>query len=338
MRKQIVAWVVVCLLMSIAIGGCASMQTVKVPETPKYPDRPITVIVPFSAGSGLDLIGRALEKYAPKYLGQPLAVINKPGAAGTLGFNELVAANPDGYTIGISSVEIILNPLYGSTKYQYSTALTPLARVATSVSMLVSLTDQPWSNLTELIAYDKQHPDQLKFGHPGIGSLSHIVGEAFVKRSDATIKQVPFQGGGEVVAALLGGHIQTAVVNPVLVKEYIKNGSIRVLAVSGEERLQDPVFAQAPTFKEQGIDVVFNTWFGVAAPKELPPTVKTKLTEGLKSMITDPEFKKNIENMGLQLNYLDPKETEKQWIVDGQKLTKTVHETGILDRIKSQKQ
>lgn len=144
MGKKTFVWLVAALLIGmIIIGGCTSMQTAKVPDTPKYPDRPITVIVPFSAGGASDIVARALEKNAIKYIGQPLAVVNKPGGGGAVGWNELAASNPDGYTIGITGVEIILHPLYGPTKYNYLTALEPIAQVSNASWVMVVRADQP---------------------------------------------------------------------------------------------------------------------------------------------------------------------------------------------------
>ncbi len=339
MGKKTFVWLVAALLIGmIIIGGCTSMQTAKVPDTPKYPDRPITVIVPFSAGSGPDLIARLLEKAAMQHLGQPLVVVNKPGGAGSLGFNELVAAAPDGYTIGISSVELILNPLYGSSKYNYLSALEPLAQATSSISVLVIQANQPWNNVKDVIDYSETNSEKLKFGHQGIGSFSHIVGETFSVAAGSHLEQVPFRGGGETIAALLGGHIQIAFVSPAMAKEHLKNGTLRALAVSDNQRLNDPVFAQVPTFKEQGYDIVFNSWFGIASPKELPPQIKNKLAEGLKSIIATPEFQKSVEAMGYQLDFAGPKEATAKWQDDSKKLTKTVRDTGILELIKTQKQ
>lgn len=314
------------------------MQTAKLPAATKYPDRPVTIIVPFSAGSAIDLVARGLEKVSAKHLGQPLVVVNKPGSTGSLGLNEVASSNPDGYTIGLSGVEVILNPLFGATKFNYPTALEPLAQVTTTPWLIVVLANQPWNDIQDLAEYGKQNPGQVKFGHQGIGSLSHIAGETFAKATQRSMEQVPFRGGSETVAALLGGHIQVAIVSPALIREYVKNGTVKVLAITDEKRLADPLFADVPTCKEQGVDMIFNIWFAISAPKEIPADVRTKLADGLKAMIADPEFKKSVDNMGLQLQYLGPKETAEQWQIDGQKLTKTVKETGILELIKAQKQ
>jgi tripartite-type tricarboxylate transporter receptor subunit TctC len=302
-----------------------------------YPTKPITVIVPFSAGGGLDLVARTMEKNALKYLGQPLVVVNKPGGAGTLGWNELVNANPDGYTLGISAVDVLIQPLYGTTKYHYPSALEPIAQVTTLPFLMVVPSDQPWQDINSLISYAKQHPGQLKFGHAGIGSPAHILGETFAKTANISLEQVPFHGGNDITISLLGSHIQIGFVPPLTVKEQIKAGTLRALATTGEQRLTDPDLAQIPTFKEQGFDIVLTNWYGVVAPKELPPEIKTKLEEGFKTMIADPEFKANIENLGLQVEYLNSDDSKEKWISDGDKLAKTIRETGILEQIEAQK-
>lgn len=336
-------WRKICagfLLVSMGLlAGCGSMATkpATTNSAGKYPEKPITVIVPFSAGGVFDMIARAMEKKAPQYLGQPLVVVNKPGGTGSIGWNELAASNPDGYTIGIVGMEILINPLYGPTKYNYSTALAPIGQVSAYAQVLAVQADQPWDNLNALIEYCKENPGQVKFGHSGIGSLSHIIGETFAKTAGVSIEQVPFRGASESTAALLGGHIQLLVVNPTQIKEFVKSGKVKLLAVSSENRVSEEILSQVPTFKEQGFNVVIGGWHGVAIPKEVPPEIKMKLAEGLKAIINDPDFKRNMEDIGLPLAYLNPLDTEAVWLADQQKYTKIIQETGILDKIREQK-
>lgn len=337
MGKKNWIFIVSSLFILILIGGCSDISNKTTTAKRQYPDKPITVIVPFSVGGGLDLTARSLEKLAPKYLGQPLVVVNKPGGAGAIGWNELSGANPDGYTIGITGTDLLLLPAYGPTKYNYPTALAPIVQVASLPMVMAVQADQSWQTVDDLIEFAKKHPGKLKFGHGGVGSFPHLLGEMFAKTADITIEQVPFSGAGEVTAALLGGHVQIAFVNPMVVKEHVKNGTIKVLAVTSEQRMTDPVFTQVPTFKEQGLDVVLNNWYGVAVPKETPVEITNKLAEGFKAIIMDPEFIKNMKNVGLQVEYLGPKESELKWLSDGQKLTKILKETDILDKIKAQK-
>ncbi|MCC5467336.1 tripartite tricarboxylate transporter substrate binding protein [Pelosinus baikalensis] len=309
-------------------------KTIMAPNN--FAEKPITVIVPFSVGGGFDLLARAMEKEAPKYFGQSLVIINKPGGAGAIGWNELVCSNPDGYTLGITGTDLLLLPLYGQTKYQYLTALDPIAQISYSPFVMLVQSDE-WQNIDELIEYAKEHPGQIKFGHGGLGSMAHVVGEAFAKSAGINIEQVAFNGTSEATVALLGRHVQIAIMPPISVREQIKSGTVRALAVSSEKRLTDPVLAHIPTFKEQGLDVVFNTRHGIAAPKELPPEVKTKLTEGFKALISDSEFKSSMDSLGVEIEYLGSKESQNKWLEDNVKLTKIVQETGILDRVKDQK-
>jgi Uncharacterized protein conserved in bacteria len=261
-----------------------------------------------------------------------------PGGAATIGMNELAAAKPDGYTIGVVSMTAILQPLYGQTRYHYPTALEPLVNVVSSPVVLASLTESPWKNMSELVSYAKQHPGEIKYGHSGLGTAVHITGEMIARETGIHIVQVPFRGASECMAALLGKHIQLMFVyNPAVLKEYVENGTIRILGVSDETRLTIPGFENIPTFKEQGIDVAFNFWTGIAAPKGLPPGEKDKLEAGLKEMVNDPELKKSMEDLGMTVRYMGPDEFSTRWIEDNTKLTKIVKETGIAELIAAQK-
>jgi tripartite-type tricarboxylate transporter receptor subunit TctC len=335
--KMNAVWVTCLLFVTMITVGCGSVQNKSASAPEKYPVRPITILVPFSAGSPVDLMARAFEKKAVQHLGQPLVVVNKPGGGGTISWNELAGAKPDGYTIGVTSMGVILQPLYGPTKYHYPTALEPLTRVGTTPVVLAVRADQPWQTLEDLVSYAKQHPGAVKYGHQGLGTITHVTGETFAKEAGIVIDQVPFSGTPEGIAATLGGHIHLLFTLSAGTQEYVKSGKIRVLAVGGEKRLTEPEFAQVPTFREQGLDITFSTWQGVAAPKGLPEHVRNKLAEGLKGIINDPAFIKDMEGMGLAVEYLGPQESLNKLISDNTKLSKIVQETGIAERIASQK-
>ena len=336
-KKQPAILLTLLLVISIMIGGCGDMQTKETAKQSKYPDKPINMIVAFSVGGGADLVARELEKTATKHLGQPLVVINKPGGAGTIGWNELAAATPDGYTLGIVSKDMLLQPLYGETKYHYPTALEPIVQISSQNFLLAVQADKPWKTLDDLIKYAKDHPGQLKYSHGGIGSSNHIIGEMLNNAAKIKIQQVPFRGGGEIVSALLGGHVHIAIIGPAQLKEHVKSGALRVLASSGTKRFTDPIFSDVPTFVEQNIDVTYDVWHGVGVPKGLPIDVKNRLVIGLKDMITSPDFKNSQEKLGLQVDFLDSQAAAAKWLAEEQKLGKVVQETGIVDSIKSQK-
>jgi tripartite-type tricarboxylate transporter receptor subunit TctC len=331
--------VALLLVLTTIIGGCGGMQNTSTDaHQNKYPSRPVTLMVQYSAGGSADFLARSMEKIARQYLGQPLVIVNKPGGGGTIAWNELAESKPDGYTLGMTGTGVILQPLYGPTRYKYSTALEPIAQIAITPVIVAVRTDSPWKTIEDVVAYAKQHPGELKFGHSGLGSGTHIVGEMFAKEAEIQIEQVPFQGASEAVTAALGGHVQLLFASsPSDIKEFVKSGKLRALAIPEEKRLTQPEFADVPTFKEKGFNVVFTVWQGIAAPKELPEDVKNKLAQGFKEIVTTPEFIENMENMGMTVEYLDPKESTEKWISDSIRLTKIVQETGIAERIAAQK-
>lgn len=333
MKKRSLIFLTLGLLITgITISGCAITS-----ENNKYPNKPINLIVPATAGGGTDLQARALEKLAPKYLNQNFVILNKPGGSSTIGLNELVTSPPDGYTIGLSLLNLTLQPLYGETKYHYPTALEPIIQISATPSILVVNANQPWSTLDDLIAYCKQHPTEIKFGHAGIGDSSHIIGEIFAKKANISINQVPFRGASESLSALLGNHVQFIIASPGALTEQIKNGNLKALAVSGEKHLSNPVLSNIPTFQELGFDIILENWYGIAAPKEIDTTTKNKLVDALTKMINDPDFKTNIEQLGMEVSYLNSEDSKKKWISDTEKLSKMLNETDIIEQIQAQK-
>lgn len=341
MRKTLLILLTTCLfVLLIKLGGHDDVGIMTVDTFKDYPNKPITVIVGFGPGGGSDLLARAMEKVAPKYLGQPLVVLNKPGGAGAIGWNELVNSPPDGYTIGITTPELLLLPMYAQNDqegYRYSTALKPIAQISTLPYVMVVSADKQWQTIDELIKYAKEHPGKLKFGHSGIGSMPHIIGETLKQAANIDIEQVPFKSGNETLAALLGGHIDIAFMNTLTPRNHIINGTIRALAVPTNHRLSDPVLAHIPTFKEQGLDIEFNSWYGIATPKEISPNIAKKLAEGFKLMVSDPELKNDMDALGVEIEYLNSEESLDKWISDNKKLGNILRETGILEQIKRSK-
>lgn len=321
----------VFLLAATAVGGCGTLAATPKTEAADYPTHEIKFIVPFDAGGGSDLHARALQKVAAKYLGHSMVIINKPGGGANIGLHEIAKSAPDGYTIGLSVPEVIFHSVYGTAKYHYLTALDPLAQLVSSPFLLVVNAESPWNTIEDMIQYAKSTP--LKFAHGGIGSASHVIGEAFTKATDIKSLQVPFRGGGEKTTMLLGKHVDVVLINLSPVKEHIKAGKLKVLAITGSKRLEDPAFSNIPTLKELGIDVEYNDWYGIVAPKPLPPEIKTKLSADLKKMILDPEFKAAVEKLGTHLDYLSPEESQEKWIQDAKRLKKIVAETGIAEQI-----
>ena len=304
---------------------------------PKFPVKPISLIVPYSPGGSSDMVARALSKVSQKYIGQTFMILNKPGAAGTLGLNALADSRPDGYAMGITNSGMILQPLVGQTRYNYATDLQPIAQAGYIPFVFAVKTDAPWKDLDEFTKYAKDHPGAIKYGHTGIGNTAHTAPEHYAKLANIKIDPIPFDGGAPLIAALLGGHIQAIMNNPVDLKQHLIAGKIRVLAVADEKRIEDPLLKDVPTFKEKGYPVNAMLWQGVGAPKGLPEDVKRILSDGFKAMVNDPETQKAIVDMGLVFEYLGPEEFGRKWVTQQEALKKILIETGIMDIIKSQR-
>lgn len=324
------------LLVSMLMVGCG-MQTKPTATPDSYPTKPITVIVPYSAGGSGDLMCRAIEKAASKRLGQPLVVTNIPGGAATIGWNELAGAKPDGLTIGYVATAALLQPMYNQTRYHYPSALDPLVQVTSAPLVALVSADQPWAQLDDFIAYAKANPGAIKFGHAGLGSGTHVAGELFAQVTKTELVQVPFRGEGESIGALLGGHIQLIFISPPIAKEYYKSGKVKVLGVSGDQRLDDSDFQKVPTLKEQGVDMVFSLWHGIAAPKGLPADIKAKLTNGLQDIIQAPQFHQQMSDLGMPVEFLGSTDFSNKWRSENTRLEKIIKDTGIAARIAAQK-
>jgi tripartite-type tricarboxylate transporter receptor subunit TctC len=303
-----------------------------------YPERPIKVIVPFAAGGSTDLIGRIVAKAAEEKLGKPLVIENKPGAGTMIGLNELAGAKPDGYTIGMVTSTLVLQPLYGNTRYDYPNALQALAQVAVTPPILATSAQSEWKSLKDLLDYAKANPKKVKYGITGVGNSSHIGPAQLARAAGIEIEPVTFDGGGPLMTALLGGHIAAAAGSPVDYKGQIEAGKLRALVSFGPERSSDPLLKEVPTAKELGYEAEIVSWTGVAGPKGLNPDIVKKLSDAFVAAMADPGVKAQIEKLGSDPVGMDASSFAQRWSSETAKLKQVVTETGILELVKSQKQ
>lgn len=292
-----------------------------------YPAKPVHVIVPMAAGGPSDLTARSMEKLSSKYLGQALVIENKTGAGGVLGYNEIVSAAADGYTLGLAATNMILQPLYGGTEYTYCEEFYPVAQAVSNPIAVAVLSDSPIQTLEDLMAYTNEHPGELKYAYTNVGSLPHVASAMFVSTTDVQMEAVPFQGGSDSMTAFLGNNVQVCFTQISELKGHAANNAVRILAVATEERLEN--FPDIPTFKEKGIDIVSATWFGIVAPKNIPEEVKGKVVESFKEIINDPEFIKTAEDLGYIVDYLGPDELAAKWETEQAVYKDIIEKSGI---------
>lgn len=293
--------------------------------------------MPFAPGGAADLVARSMERMAMKHFGKAFITTNMPGSGGVLGLDTLASAEPDGYTIGIVNTSALLQSEYSPTKYDYPTALQPLVQIMSTPVAIVTLANNPWQNINEFIAYAKTHPGEIKYAHPGLGTSPHITGEMFARAAGIDIGHVPYMGDSETLAALLGEHVKVMFVPPFVVKEFVKIGRVKVLAVASEQRMTDPLFKDIPTFREHGLEVVYNAWLGIAIPKRMDKAIQDKLTAVLIDMVNDPEYKEQMEKLEMQIDFLGPDEFLDKWMHERERLCNFVKVTGIAEAVRQQR-
>jgi tripartite-type tricarboxylate transporter receptor subunit TctC len=267
-----------------------------------YPDKPITFICPWPAGGTADVSMRALCMAAAKQLGQTIVVENKTGASGMLGLKALASARPDGYTIGQIPISVTRFAQLGSVQLDPLKDLTYLARTSGQTFGIVVRSDSPWKTLKEFVTAAKAKPGGVTYGSAGIAGATHVGMEEFALAAGIQLNHIPYKGGAPALQDLLGGQID-ALADSSSWAPHVQSGKLRLLATWGEKRTKD--FADAPTLKELGYDVVVDAPNGVGAPKGLDPAIEKRLREAFKVAAASPEFTAACDKIDAPLMYLD---------------------------------
>lgn len=262
-----------------------------------YPEKPVTLIVIFSAGGANDIVARAAAESMKKHFPRPIAVVNRPGAVGTIGTSEIVRARADGYTIGLSTrPALTMQPHRTKLPYNTPDDYTPIILLGRQPFILAVNKDAPWAGIKEFVQDARANPGKLRVTGTGIGSVHWFLIEELKARAQVNLTHVPQGGGGEMVAALLGKHFEAAVLTPSEALPQVRAGRLRVLGVFEEKR--NPLFPDAATFLETGLEIAGDTYAVIIAPKELPAEIATTLYEAFKKVTEDPAFVKSLEAQG----------------------------------------
>ncbi|MBX3519210.1 MAG: tripartite tricarboxylate transporter substrate binding protein [Xanthobacteraceae bacterium] len=268
------------------------------PANAQYPDKPITLIVPWAPGGSTDQTARVLAKAAENYLGQPIIVVNRPGASTTIGMAELAKAAPDGYTIGTLSSTGYLVKLQGrQLSFDPIEDFSYISYYGDNLIGIAVLTDSPYKTLKELVAFGKANPGKLKYGTAGVGTTQHLTIEALQRDSGAKFVHVPQQGSAASAPALLGGHVdfimETSVWAP-----FIESKQMRLLAVSATKR--SDVYPDVPTFGELGFKSLRSVQ-AIIAPKGLPEEIRVKLEIAFRKALSDKAFQATMQKLAMQV-------------------------------------
>lgn len=266
---------------------------------PAYPSRAIELVVPYTAGGTSDLIGRIVAKALSERLKTPVVVMNRAGAAGTLGMKVLANSPADGYMLGIGgTTNLAIAPLLMTpTPYDAVRDFTPLVMAARAPFILVASPQATFRSLEELVAFGKANPGKLNYGSSGVGSSHHLATELFARNTGFRATHIPFKGGAENVAQLMSGTVDFMFESSSSILPQIRGGKVRGLAVTGEERL--PELPDVRTAKEAGVkDFVVESTVGVVAPARLPAPVLKALSNALREVMSDPVVRDAIDRTG----------------------------------------
>jgi len=273
-----------------------------------YPSRPIRVVVPFTPGTGMDIIARNVGPKLSERLRQPVVIDNRPGASGNLGAELVTKAAPDGYTMMVSGDPLVVSPhLYRNVPYNPLTDFAPISLAAYGTLMLVANPGTKFNSVADLISQAKANPGKITYGSPGIGTPHHMSMELFKDLTGTNLLHVPYKGSAGAVTDTLGGQINMMFMPIHVAMPFVKAGRLKALAVGSPQR--HPTAPDLPTLQEAGIkgaDV--GMWYGFLAPKGTPAPVVSQLDGELRAILALPEIKTTFSTQGMDAASSTPAE------------------------------
>lgn len=272
-------------------------------QTPWTPDRPITFLGPFAAGGSFDLTARALARGIEPLLGQPVAVVNRTGAGGTIMLAELARARPDGHTIGLLSVNTnAIAPQLLDVPFDPINDFTPILTYGAFLTFVAVARNAAIPGLREMMEQARREPGRLNVGVAAIGSNAHLTMARLAAQERAEVTFVPFGGGAPAVTALLGGHVHCAVVSGEILPS-VRDGTLRLLAVLNGQRAEE--FPDVPTLLDLGYGWAANPWLGVGGPKGLPEPIVAHYAAVMNQAMEGEPFRKVMRDLAIQRLRLD---------------------------------
>ncbi|SDO35392.1 Tripartite-type tricarboxylate transporter, receptor component TctC [Rhodoferax sp. OV413] len=272
------------------------------------PDKPLRVILPIGAGSGVDAIARAAVSALTKALGgQAVVIENLPGAGGITGASALAKAAPDGLTIGLVSNNHVINPsVFKKLPYDTLGDFTPISVMgSTPFVLVVNPAKVAAHNVKELVALLKAKPDAYNYASSGNGTVIHLAGEMFVDEAQVKIRHIPYKGTGPMVTDLIGGQVEMGVVALPAVQAHLKSGALRAIGLCGSTRT--PAAPDIPTIAEQGLpNYSIEGWFAVVGPAKLPADQVKRIHDAFVAAYTSPEVKEAMAKQGNVINPTTP--------------------------------
>jgi tripartite-type tricarboxylate transporter receptor subunit TctC len=286
-----------------------------VPTFARYPERQVTIVVPYPPGGVTDVYGRALAQRLSQIWGQPVVVDNKPGGGTVIGTQLVSRASADGYTLLLTSYGYTSNPVLKKSLPYDTKALTPLYLLGTSANMLVINPNLPIKTMNDIVALGKSKPGALTFGSSGNASSPHIAAELFAMETGVKMTHIPYKGTGPAMNDLLGGQIMGIFDGPSAMPR-VRAGQLSAIAIATAQR--HPAAMEVPTFRELGVDLVFGSWFGFFVPTGTFGDIQNTIIAGIELALKDPTVISAIEKTGL--TYANLKQQDYQKFLDAEEV------------------
>ena len=314
------------MLAAGAMLSCAALAS----AAGKYPDKPVKLVVPFSAGGQFDIAARMLAQFASKELGQAVIVENVPGGGGNIGAAKVATAPADGYTLlTLGGNHTIAQALYAKPGFRIDTDFTPISMVTVAPHVVLVNAALPVKTFPELVSQAKRNPGTLSYGSPGIGTSMHLTFEMIKSNYGMDILHVPYMGGANMLADLAAGQIKVGIVALAPAKEFISTGRIRPLAVTSKAR--SPALPDVPSLSELGYPSLdAGSWMGLAGPKNLPSDIVQRWNGIVHAFLADPASKAKLEEMAFRLTPSTPAEFDKQLRSEVDTYARVVRENKIV--------
>jgi tripartite-type tricarboxylate transporter receptor subunit TctC len=283
--------------LKLATGATALLVVSRTAWTQAYPTRPVRWVVGFAPAGGNDIVARLMGQWLSERTGQQFLVENRPGAATNIATEIVVNAPPDGYTLLFVSTSAAINAtLYDNLTFNFIRDIAPAAGIMGLPLLMATNPSVPAKTVPEFIAYAKANADKVNMASAGIGSGGHLAGELFNMLAGVNLVHVPYRGSGPALVGLLGGEVEVLFPSPPSAIEYIRNGKLRGLAVTGATRLE--ALPDLPTVGEFVPGYEMSAWFGVGAPKGTPAAVIDKINNEINAGLADPKMKARFADLG----------------------------------------
>ena len=281
------------------VAAMAMMSAPLSPAAAQIAGRPITIIVPYSPGTGIDILARALGADLSAKWGQPVVVENRTGASGNIGTGVAARAAPDGNTLLMMAKVFVVNPsLFKTVPYDPVASFTPIIKLATGSIVLAVHPSVPANTVQEFIQYAKARPGQINYGSPGFGTPHHLAMELFKHATHTNMVHVPYKGTSGVMSDLIGNHVSAMFVPTHVALPIARGGKIRILGVASDQRVA--AAPDVPTLAEQGVpDFEVDLWFGLLAPAGTPADVVARYNAVLNEFLHAPKMVAELAKQGL---------------------------------------